>query len=105
MPPAIVFDKHIYSPWPNGQLDGLLQQRGVDTLLVTGGETDVCVLSTVLGAAVDRGYRIVIVTDALCSSSDQAHNAMMTLFHTRYGQQVETIDTDTALRALVSECL
>lgn len=99
VPPAVVFDKCIYSPWPSGQLDRLLQQRGIDTLLVTGGETDVCVLSTVLGA-VDRGYRIVVVTDALCSSSDQAHDAMMTLYHTRYGQQVETINTNTALRAL-----
>jgi nicotinamidase-related amidase len=66
--------------------------------MITGGETDVCVLSTVLGA-VDRGYRIVLATDALCSSSDQAHDAMMTLYHTRYGQQVETVDTETALAA------
>jgi nicotinamidase-related amidase len=96
VPPAVVFDKQVYSPWIGGDLDRLLQRRGIAILLITGGETDVCVLSTVLGA-VDRGYRIVIATDALCSSSDEAHDAMMTLYHTRYGQQVETVDTKTAL--------
>jgi nicotinamidase-related amidase len=96
VPPALVFDKKVYSPWAEGDLDGLLHRRGIDTLIVTGGETDVCVLSTVLGA-VDRGYRIVLATDALCSSSDEAHDAMMTLYHTRYGQQVETVDAKTVL--------
>ncbi|MGT2478761.1 cysteine hydrolase family protein (plasmid) [Methylobacterium oryzae CBMB20] len=65
--------------------------------MVTGGETDVCVLGTVLGA-VDLGYRVIIVTDGLCSSSDEAHDAMLTLYHGRYGQQVETVTTDTLLR-------
>jgi nicotinamidase-related amidase len=96
VPPASVFNKRVYSPWWEGDLDGLLRSRGTDTLLITGGETDVCVLTTVLGA-VDRGYRIVVVTDALCSSSDEAHDAMMTLYHMRYGQQVETIDTEMVL--------
>jgi nicotinamidase-related amidase len=97
-PPATVFDKTTYSPWLENDLDGLLQGRGVDTLLVTGGETDVCVLATVLGA-VDRGYRIVLVTDAVCSSSDEAHDALILLYHERYGQQVETLETAEVLAA------
>lgn len=32
-----------------------------------GDETDVCVLATMLGA-IDRGFRTILVTDALCSS-------------------------------------
>ena len=36
-----------------------------------------CVLATVIGA-VDHGYRvIVVVTDAVCSSSDEGHDAML----------------------------
>ena len=97
VPPAETLDKQVYSPWVETDLHERLRARGVDTLVVTGGETDVCVLGTVLGA-VDRGYRIVIVTDGLCSSSDEAHDAMLTLYHARYGQQVETVTTDTLLR-------
>jgi nicotinamidase-related amidase len=97
-PPAQVIDKHVYSPWLNEDLHKSLQARRATTLVVTGGETDVCVLATVLGA-VDRGYRTVVLTDALCSSSDETHDAMMTLYARRYGQQIETITTKEALDA------
>lgn len=98
VPPAEIVDKHVYSPWLETDLHRRLQAREADTLVVTGGETDVCVLGTVLGA-VDLGYRVIIVTDGLCSSSDEAHDAMLTLYHGRYGQQVETVTTDTLLRS------
>jgi nicotinamidase-related amidase len=96
VPPARVLDKRVYSPWIGGRLDPLLRQSGVDTLVVTGGETDVCVLATVLGA-VDRGYRVVVVTDAVCSSSDESHDALIELYRRRYTQQVETADSGTVL--------
>lgn len=31
------------------------------------------------------------VTDALCSSADETHDAVITVYHHRYGQQVETV--------------
>jgi nicotinamidase-related amidase len=54
----------------------------VTTLIVTGAETDVCVLSTVL-AAVDLGYRIIVVKDGLCSSADESHDALLGLYARR----------------------
>jgi len=48
------------------------------------------VLATVLDA-VDLGYRVVLVEDALCSSSDAGHDALMTLYRTRYSEQIELI--------------
>lgn len=96
-PPARVLDKRVYSPWIDAGLEGVLRDMKADTVVVSGGETDVCVLAAVLGA-VDRGYRVVVATDALCSSSDETHDAMMTLYHRRYGQQVETAATDVILR-------
>ncbi|MBV1798954.1 cysteine hydrolase family protein [Siccirubricoccus sp. G192] len=98
VPPAQVIDKRVYSPWMEPALDQLLRARGIDSLIVTGAETDVCVLATVLGA-VDRGYRVVIPTDAICSSSDHTHDAMLTLYRERYGQQVEAVTADQLLHS------
>ncbi len=97
VPPAHVIDKKVYSPWTEGELDTLLQGTPIDTLIVTGTETDICVLATVLGA-VDRGYRVIIATDALASSADETHDALMTFYHSRLSLQVETADTETILR-------
>ena len=61
-------------------------------MVVTGAETDVCVLSTVLDA-VDRGFRVVIIEDALCSSSDAGHEALMTIYRTRMQEQIDLISS------------
>jgi nicotinamidase-related amidase len=92
VPPAKLVDKHVYSPWTEGRLDTMLTGSGIDALVITGGETDVCVLATVLGA-IDRGFRVVIVTDAVCSSADQTHDALMELYRSRFSEQVEAVST------------
>jgi nicotinamidase-related amidase len=69
VPPATVIDKTRYSAFVEPSLHRLLQERRADGLVVTGSETDVCVLATVLGA-VDLGYAVTVVTDAVCSSSE-----------------------------------
>ena len=97
-PPAQVVDKPVYSPWPATDLHRRLQAQGCDTVVVTGGETDMCVLATVLGA-VDLGYRVVLVRDAVCSASDAGHDATLRLFGTRFGAQVEIATTVGALLA------
>lgn len=96
VPPARVFDKHVYSPWSEGHLDEPLSAMGVDTIILSGGETDVCVLATALGA-VDRGFRVVLAADALCSSSDDTHDALMELYLSRYSEHIEVVNTDEVL--------
>ncbi len=88
-PPAEIVDKHVYSPWAEQGLPSLLQRKSVDTLVVSGTETEVCVLATVLGA-IDRGLRVIVATDAICSSADPTHDAMLEIYHSRFGMQVET---------------
>jgi nicotinamidase-related amidase len=96
IPSAQMVDKHVYSPWTAGDLDRLLKAHPADALVITGGETDVCVLATVLGA-VDRGFRVVLVKDALCSSVDETHDALMTLYSTRFSEQIEAVELDEVL--------
>jgi nicotinamidase-related amidase len=95
-PPAAVIDKHVYSPFVEPDLRQLLLQRRADALVITGAETDVCVLAAVLGA-VDLGYRVVLATDALCSSADETHDALLTLYRQRFAQQIETAEAETIL--------
>ena len=92
VPPAHIIDKPAYSAFYLSGLDAILQEKCVRCLVVTGAETDICVLFTVL-AAVDRGFRVVIVEDALCSSSDTGHEALMTMYRTRLQEQIELISS------------
>jgi isochorismate hydrolase len=41
-PPAVIFDKAVYSAFGNPQLHHHLRERQIDTLIVSGSETDVC---------------------------------------------------------------
>jgi nicotinamidase-related amidase len=42
VPPAKIFDKHVYSPWAGSDLHLQLHNASINTLVITGGETDVC---------------------------------------------------------------
>jgi nicotinamidase-related amidase len=99
VPPAQVVDKETYSPWfPETGLLQTLLSGNIDTLVVSGGETDVCVLATVLGA-VDAGFRVIVATDALCSSINETHDAIVDFYHERLSAQIEAAESDEILAA------
>jgi len=98
VPPALVLDKPFYSAFARSRLYDLLVARKLDTVVVTGAETDVCVLATVI-SAVDLGFRVVIVDDALCSSSDEGHDALMTMYRTRFHEQIDLVEAEQLFEA------
>lgn len=98
LPPAHLCDKAVYSAFGNPRLAPWLAAQGVDTLIVSGGETDVCVLATVM-SAIDLGFHVVLPTDALCSVSDRTHDALLTLYRERFSQQITTATTEQVLQA------
>jgi nicotinamidase-related amidase len=93
VPPATVIDKPTYSAFFRSPLADFLLQREIRTVIVSGAETDVCVLSSVLDA-VNIGFRVVIVEDALCSSSDQGHDALMTMYRLRFSEQIDLVTAE-----------
>ncbi|WFU29302.1 cysteine hydrolase [Bradyrhizobium brasilense] len=97
VPPAAIVDRPIYNAFGNGRLQAHLDAHGTDTAIVSGGETDVCVLATVL-AAIDIGYRVIVAEDALCSSSDQSHDRLLQLYAERFSIQIEVASTADILR-------
>jgi nicotinamidase-related amidase len=56
------------------------------------------VLSTALNA-IDLGYRIILVKDGLCSSSNEAHDASLRLYKQRYHVQIELAEADEVMDA------
>lgn len=92
-PPAAVVDRATYSAFFRSPLANFLMQRDVRAVILSGAETDVCVLSTVLDA-VNTGFRVVIVEDALCSSSDAGHDALMTMYRVRFNQQIDLVTAE-----------
>ena len=95
-PPAKIIDKTRYSAFAEPGLIDHLRQREADALIVSGSETDVYVLATVLDV-VDIGFRVIVVRDAVCSSSDEGHEMLMRLYHTRYTERIETADAEAIL--------
>ncbi|HWF61249.1 MAG TPA: isochorismatase family cysteine hydrolase [Nitrospira sp.] len=74
----IVIDKPGYSAFAHTGLQQVLTNRGIETLILTGVTTEVCVSST-LRAAIDLGYRCITVSDA-CASGDLAlHKASLAM--------------------------
>jgi len=98
VPPATLLDKGVYSPWTQGLLQKLLYKKRIHTLIVSGAETDLCVLATLLGA-VDRGYRVILLTDAVCSTSDSSHDAILAFCHQRLAEQLELATTQELIDA------
>jgi nicotinamidase-related amidase len=95
-PPAAIIDRQTYSAFTDGRLQSYLDRHGTDTLIVSGGETDVCVLASVL-SAIDIGYRVIIAEDALCSSSDESHDALLGLYTKRFSLQIEVTSSEDIL--------
>ena len=96
VPPARIFDKMTYSPWTSGELHRVLAGEGIETLAISGGETDVCVLAAALGA-IDLGYRVILLKDAVCSGADETHDASLELLDDRFSVQLEISSTEEFL--------
>jgi nicotinamidase-related amidase len=66
--------KRFYSSFHETGLDPLLRQFGVDTLVLTGQHTNLCVRHTTADAFF-RGYRVIVPQDAVESLSDDDHRS------------------------------
>ncbi|MDY0885659.1 cysteine hydrolase [Dongia soli] len=96
IPPAKLIDKMTYSAFSNPALLQQLNAWRCPNVIISGAETDVCVLATVLHA-VDFGFRVILPIDAICSSSDPCHDALLTLYRQRFSQQILALETEQLL--------
>jgi nicotinamidase-related amidase len=75
--------KYRWSAFFQTYLDLALRTRGIDTLIISGGSTDVGVTSTLYSGR-DLDYNMIVVSDACGTSHDQrAHDMLMELVFPR----------------------
>jgi nicotinamidase-related amidase len=88
----------VFSAFEDPRLSALLKERSGEALVFSGVETDVCVLATIL-RAIDLGYRVIIVEEAVASSNAQGHAAALSAIFPRFDQQVEPVGVNEVMRA------
>ncbi len=98
LPGELVIDKNASSAFNGSAIDQLLRNMGVDTLIVTGMATDMCVETTSRDAA-DRGYNVVVVENATATFVEEHHRAALSSLARIYGQVWDTEGVISALNA------
>jgi nicotinamidase-related amidase len=71
---------------------------GARDVILTGVETDVCVLATAI-EAMEAGLRVILAGDALTSSSLSCHAKALDILHDRFDEQIEVATVDQILAA------
>ena len=77
--------KHRYSGFHNTNLDLVLRSRGIQTVILTGVATNVCVESTARDVYM-HDYYLVFVSDGTATMSEAAHQATLANVDQFFGQ-------------------
>lgn len=93
-----VVDKGRYSAFHRTDLDARLKALSVDTLIVSGVLTDVCVLSSVFDAFA-LGYQVRLVSDACTTTTLAGHYAAL-LIMANWVYALEILTCAQCLRAM-----
>lgn len=86
-----VIPKRRYSGFFGTDLDLRLRERGVETIVLVGVLTDICVMYTSADAS-SRGYDVVIVSDATASTSENNHQFALQHMKEVLGLHIATTD-------------
>ena len=86
-----VLQKRRYSAFFGTYLDLLLRELKVDTLVLVGLVTNVCIQNTA-GDAFFRGYRVIVPEDCVEATSEEAQKAGIEYMKTIYGCKITNLD-------------
>ncbi|MCI0603515.1 cysteine hydrolase [bacterium] len=86
-----VIHKGSSGPFHLTKLDQILRSSGIDSLIVAGLTTDVCITQAAREAA-DKGFNVVIAEDACTTLSQQLHDASLQIFAMTFGRVRTTRD-------------
>jgi nicotinamidase-related amidase len=83
LPGEAQVDKYGYNAFHRTRLTDLLKANHVDTLLITGTVTQICVEDTARGAF-HEGFQAVVVSDAVSSYAPELHRASLQTLAMKY---------------------
>jgi len=86
-----VIQKRRYSAFFETYLDLLLRELKVDTLVLVGLVTNVCIQNTAADAFF-RGYRIIVPEDCVEAISEEAQKSGIEYMKTIYGCKITNVD-------------
>lgn len=92
----LVIDKNTSSAFNSTGVEWLLRNIEIQTLVVVGMATDMCVETTARDAA-DRGFDVIVVEDGTATFFERHHQAALSGFARVFGQ---VWSTDSVLHAL-----
>jgi len=85
----IVLYKRSYSGFRDTGLATILRDLGVDTLILTGIHTHICVLHTAIDAYYER-FKLIVVKDAVAAFSNEDHEYALKYMHQVLGAELKT---------------
>ncbi len=85
LPGEIVLNKTSSGPLNSTKLDQMLHNMGINSLIVCGLTTAVCVTQTARELA-DRGFRVIVPEDACTEMSEEMHRAALETFSLTFGR-------------------
>ena len=91
-------DKPGFSSFSTPDFAKALARLKAGALVLTGVETDACVLATAIDA-MDRGYRVIVASDAVTSTSLEAHRATLDHLYPRMAPMLDLATTSDILAA------
>ena len=74
----------------NNSLEGTYNGKGVDTIIMTGVHTHICVKHTVYDAFV-RGYTVIVAEDGVEAFTSDDHAAGLKYMKQNYGARIEKV--------------
>jgi ureidoacrylate peracid hydrolase len=97
-PSDVTVEKKCFSAFIQGSsnLNEVLRERGIDTVVVTGTVTGVCCESTARDAMM-LNFKTIMVTDGNAAMTDADHNASLANFYLSFG---DVMSTDKVIECL-----
>ncbi len=83
----IIIQKKTYLAFFNTDLDSVLKKLGVESIVLTGCVTHICILFTAV-EAVPRGYSVTVPADAVAGLAKEDHDAALRIMKNVLGVKI-----------------